>query len=146
MGRDPVPTGPLRKPTRTESLPLSLCDPHRSQRVGNTPAPWLREPGGTLCLHFDGGLTALQLKTCNATEPKQHWAYDAATLVFRHAADSRRCIDFFVAHGAFGVWKCRDGIEINSQQQFRYDEQRDRFCLLSDPEQCLQEATSALLY
>jgi hypothetical protein len=106
----------------------------------------LREPGGTLCLHFDGGLTALQLKTCNATEPKQHWAYDAATLVFRHAADSRRCIDFFVAHGAFGVWKCRDGIEINSQQQFRYDEQRDRFCLLSDPEQCLQEATSALLY
>ena len=106
----------------------------------------LRLPGGTSCLSFGGGLQALQAAECNATEPKQQWAFDAATLVFRHASNSRRCIDYFVAHGAFGVWSCRDELEVNSQQQFRYDEQRDRFCLLSDPAQCLQEATSALLY
>ena len=58
----------------------------------------LRQPGGIDCLHFDGSLQALQTAACNASEPKQQWSFDAATLVFRHATDSRRCIDYFVAH------------------------------------------------
>ena len=97
-------------------------------------------------MHAVGDFQSLQERVCNASEPQQQWAYDAATLVFRHSTDARRCIDYFIAHGAFGVWSCREELEVNSQQQFRYDEQRDRFCLLSDPNQCLQEATSALLY
>ena len=51
-----------------------------------------------------------------------------------------------LAHAAFGAWKCRDELEVNAQQSFRYDEGRDRFCLLSDPRRCVQEATSDLLY
>merc|ERR1712196_718126 len=96
----------------------------------------LRLPGSVDCLHFDGGLQALTEAACNASEPKQQWAYDAATLVFRHARDSRVCIDFFVAHNSFGAWSCRDELEVNAQQSFRYDEVRDRFCLISDRERC----------
>ena len=106
----------------------------------------LRLPGSVECLHFDGGLQSLKEATCNASEPRQMWAYDAATLVFRHAKDSRVCIDYFVAHAAFGAWSCRDELEVNAQQSFRYNEERDRFCLISDASRCVQEATSDLLY
>ena len=61
-------------------------------------------------------------------------------------SERRICIDYFVAHAGFGAWTCRDELEVNAQQSFRYDEKRDRFCLLSDPAHCLQEATSDLLY
>ena len=106
----------------------------------------LREPGGEHCLHFDGGIQDLMRRDCNATEPGQQWAYDAATLVFRAVTNARRCIDFFVAHATWGIWTCRDELEVNSQQQFRYFEESDRFCLLADPHKCLQEATSNLIY
>ena len=107
----------------------------------------LRLPGAAgKCLEFDGSLQSLQEKGCNASEPQQQWSYDAATLVFRHAANSRVCIDYFVQHNTFGAWTCRDELEVNAQQSFRYDEGRDRFCLLSDPRRCVQEATSDLLY
>jgi len=86
----------------------------------------------------------LEEKECDESAQAQHWAYDTATLVFRHVTDSTRCIEFFAAHGAFGAWSCRDDLEANVMQQFRYRE--DRFCLIADPAQCLQEATSALLY
>ena len=55
-------------------------------------------------------------------------------------------VDFFVAHEAFGVWSCRDAQDVNSQQQFRYSDERDAFCLLSNPTKCLQEDTSVMLY
>ena len=106
----------------------------------------LRLPNALDCLHFDKRLVTLQEQPCNASESQQQWAYDEATLVFRHAADSTRCIDFLESRQVFGVWQCRDGQEINSQQQFRYHESVDRFCLLSAPSRCLQEATSTLLY
>ena len=132
----------------------------------------LRKPGAIHCLHFDGALQvrastrclwawplvavsvglivhdalpqALQDRECNETEARQHWSFDTATLMFRHTGDSSRCIEFFPSHGAFGAWSCRDDLEANTQQQFRFDE--DRFCLLADPTRCLQEATSHLLY
>lgn len=106
----------------------------------------LRLPGSFECLELDGGLQALQQRACNASEPRQQWSYDAATLVFRHVTDSRTCIDYFVAHAALGAWTCRDELEVNAQQSFRYDERRDRFCLISDSSQCVLEATSDLLY
>ena len=82
----------------------------------------------------------------NASDPRQQWHYDQATLVFRHSQLASRCVDFFAAHATFGAWRCRDDMEVNPQQQFWYSEERDVFCLMSDPDQCLQEATSALLY
>ena len=83
---------------------------------------------------------------CNASEPKQMWAYDAATLVFRHAKDSRVCIAFFVQHSAFGAWACREPSDVTAQQQFLHDEKTDRFCMITQPDRCLLEATSDLLY
>ena len=59
---------------------------------------------------------------------------------------TQRTVVLQVAHGVFGVWSCRDDVEVNTQQQFRYNEEEERFCLLSDRSRCLQEATSALLY
>ena len=106
----------------------------------------LKRPGGVHCFQFDGALHSLHESPCNASDPRQMWHYDQATLVFRHTSDSSRCVDFFVAHGTFGAWSCRDDLEVNPQQQFRYDEERDAFCLMSDRGHCLQEATSALLY
>jgi hypothetical protein len=110
----------------------------------------LRHPGSVGgCLHFDGALRSLQERPCNASDPRQQWVFDGATLLFHHAGDSRRCIEFFAAHGSFGVWMCRDDLEVNLQQQFRYDEDRDLFCLHGSDRQtsrCLQEATSSLLY
>lgn len=106
----------------------------------------LQLPNSLECLHSDGALSALQERPCNASEPRQQWTYDEAALVFRLASDAQRCIDFFASRLTYGVWACRDGQEINSQQQFRLDEPRHRFCLLSDPARCLQEATSSLLY
>ena len=91
-----------------------------------------------------GALQALQDRECNETEARQHWSFDTATLMFRHSGDSSRCIEFFPSHGAFGAWRCRDDLEANTRQQFRFEE--DRFCLLADPTRCLQEATSHLLY
>ena len=106
----------------------------------------LRLPNALACLEFHSSRATLQERPCNATEPRQQWIYDDASLLFRHAADSRRCIDFFTSRLVFGVWACRDGQEVNSQQQFRFYEAKERFCLLSDPSTCLQEATSTLLY
>lgn len=102
--------------------------------------------GELACLHFDGGLATLAQRPCNASDAAQQWLYDEASLVFRHASNAQRCIDFFVAHRAFGAWSCRDNQEVNTQQQFRYEEAHERFCLLSDRSKCLQEATSSLLY
>jgi len=68
----------------------------------------LRHPGELACLHFDGGLATLAQRPCNASEIAQQWLYDEASLVFRHASNAQRCIDFFVAHEAFGAWSCRD--------------------------------------
>ena len=87
-----------------------------------------------------------QERPCDPTEVRQQWLYDAATLTFRHAFERDRCIDFFVAHEAFGVWSCRDAQDVNSQQQFRYDEANDKFCLLAASQHCLQEAISNFLY
>ena len=51
----------------------------------------LRHPGMPHCLHYDGKMQALKERVCNATEPKQQWQYDAASMVFRHASDPQRC-------------------------------------------------------
>ena len=106
----------------------------------------LRRPGEFSCLQFDGGLQALHGHDCNATEDRQLWTYDAASLVFRHASHSDRCLDYFSAHGAFGVWSCHEMQEVNTQQ-FHVDAMRaDRFCLLNEPSQCLLPASVSPLF
>lgn len=47
----------------------------------------LRLPSALTCLQVDDTLAMLQERQCNATELRQQWAYDDATLVFRFAAD-----------------------------------------------------------
>ena len=108
-------------------------------------------PTGHYDFEWSGGTFDVELRAGGVFWSAQfpaaaRWSYDAATLVFRHAANSRVCIDYFVQHNTFGAWTCRDELEVNAQQSFRYDEGRDRFCLLSDPRRCVQEATSDLLY
>jgi hypothetical protein len=76
----------------------------------------LKQPGGVRCLHYDGAMHKLREAACNASDTQQQWAYDTATLVFRHARDSRVCLDYFVAHASFGAWSCRDDLEVNAQQ------------------------------
>ena len=107
----------------------------------------LRQPGSGGCLAFDAmKMATLVERRCNASEPAQQWLYDTATLVFRAATDANRCLDFFVAHDTFGAWACREHADVNAQQQFIHDERTDRFCMITQPEKCLLEATSALLY
>ena len=107
----------------------------------------LRQPGSGGCLAFDAmKMATLVERRCNASEPAQQWLYDTATLVFRAATDANRCLDFFVAHDTFGAWACREHADVNAQQQFIHDERTDRFCMITQPDQCLLEATSALLY
>jgi len=106
----------------------------------------LRLPRSTKCIFFDGALQAVQEAECDPLDPKQQWTYDASTLEFRHSLRPDLCLDYFISHAAFGVWSCRSLQDINSQQQFRYDEAGDLFCLISAPDKCLQESTSALLY
>ena len=120
----------------------NICVMEAILRHAATLAPSWRRQGR--CLEFDGSLQSLQEKGCNASEPQQQWSYDAATLVFRHAANSRVCIDYFVQHNTFGAWTCRDELEVNARQSFRYDEGRDRFCLLSDPRRCVHGRRRAI--
>jgi len=106
----------------------------------------LRLPNSMHCLSYAGGIRTLKEEGCDPTDERQMWLYDASTLVFRHAAHPTGCLDFFVAHDSFGVWTCRQLHDVNSQQQFLFDEENDRFCLVSDRSKCVQEATSPLLY
>ena len=88
----------------------------------------------------------MQEAECDPLDARQQWTYDASSFVFRHASLSDLCLDYFISHTTFGVWSCRALQDINSQQQFRYEDARDIFCLVSAQHQCLQESTSALLY
>mmetsp|Transcript_43916 Transcript_43916/g.121626 ORF Transcript_43916/g.121626 Transcript_43916/m.121626 type:complete len:131 (-) Transcript_43916:216-608(-) len=106
----------------------------------------LRQPGSTRCIYFDGRMQVVQESDCDPSDVSQQWAYDPSSLVFRHVARSDLCLDYFITHGAFGVWSCRVLQDINSQQQFRYEDERDIFCLIGAAGKCLQESTSALLY
>ena len=106
----------------------------------------LRLPNSMTCLEYGGGVGTLNERACNATDARQMWLYDAATLVFRHAAEGKRCLDYFVSHESFGLWTCRELHDVNSQQQFLFDEENERFCMISDQSKCLEEATSPMLY
>ena len=114
-----------------------------STRISHSP---LRPAGEFACLQYDGALQALRGHECNVSDTRQLWTYDAASLVFRHASHADRCLDYFSAHNAFGVWSCHELQEVTTQQ-FQVDAIRaDRFCLLSEPSKCLLPASASPLF